>query len=135
MKVIELVSRSLRVMSVIDRDETPEAKQAQDAIIALNGMMRRWEANGIPLGWSSVETGDEDIHAPDEALDAITYNLAVALRPEYGIELGADVYALATENLNALRRDVLVANPLNLKSRLNRVGRFNMITDEYEYRL
>lgn len=133
-KVNEIIARAMRVMTVIDRDETPDAKMAQDAILALNGMLRRWEANGLALGWMDVSNGDEELPAPSEAVDAIVFNLAVYLRPEYGVVLDGDVYALATENLAALRRDTLVANPLNLKSRLVRSCRFNMITDEYEYR-
>lgn len=128
-KVISVITRSLRVLSVIDRDETPDAKQVQDGIEALNGMMRRWEANGLAVGWSDVRNGDDDLPAPDEAQDAIIFNLAIRLRPEYGVALEGDVYALATSTLADLRRDVRVANPLAY-DRCG--GYYNIRSDTYE---
>ncbi|QWN20897.1 hypothetical protein DGM98_12850 [Xanthomonas citri] len=95
-------------------------------------MMRRWEANGLALGWQPVETLAETLPAPAEAEQAIAYNLALILRPEYGANLEPDVVQTANEGLAELRRDMLVANPLVLRQRLPGCGRYNIYTDEYE---
>lgn len=131
-EVIKTVSRALRLLRVIDPNESPEAEQVTGAIDALNDMMQRWEANGLALGWSAVEAPTDVLPVPLEAEEAVAFNLAIVLRPEYGVAIDPDVYQRAEDGLNALRRDVLVANPLQMRSRLQRTCRYNMITDEYE---
>ena len=110
--VLDIVSRSLRILRIIDPNQSVKATDLATAIVALNGMMRRWEANGMALGWSTVEAGTDPLPAPDEAHDAIAYNLAIRLRSEYGTALEPDVVALAQEGLSALRRDRAVEMPL-----------------------
>ncbi|MGS0573456.1 packaged DNA stabilization gp4 family protein [Xanthomonas oryzae pv. oryzicola] len=130
--VAQIVARSLRLLRVVDSNEAPEAEDFETARIALNGMMRRWEANGLALGWQPVETPAETLPAPVEAEQAIAYNLALMLRPEYGANLEPDVVQTANDGLAELRRDMLVANPLVLRQRLPGCGRYNIYTDEYE---
>lgn len=110
-KVGKTITRALRILRVVDATETPEAEDAQTALEALNAMMMRWEADGNSVGWSPVESLDEELPAPFEAEDAIVFNLAIVLRPEYGLPLDQDVYIMAERGLSAIRRDVAVANP------------------------
>lgn len=131
-EVSKIVSRALRLLRVIDPNESPEAEQMVGAIEALNGMMRRWEANGLSLGWSDVSGPSDEVPAPDEAIDAMVFNLATKLRPEYGVALEQDVYVMADQGLAALRRDVYTSNAHHLKSRLPRHGRYNIRTDQYD---
>lgn len=112
MQAIKHIARALRLLRVIDADEAPEAKQAEDALMALNGMLRRWEADGIALGWNTIAAVTDELSVPEEANEAIAFNLAVRLRPEYGVSLDADVVQTARDGLSALRRDVLVATPI-----------------------
>ncbi len=129
MKLKRLVARSLRLIGVVDATEAPEAEDYVTALEALNAMLRRWEANGIALGWNDVDDTTEDVPAPPEALEAIIFNLAMTLGAEYGIEIRPDVAANAAKGLNELRRDVLVANPLVIE----RPGyRYNIYSDSYE---
>lgn len=111
-EVNEVVGRALRLLRVIDPTESPEAEQTQGAIVALNAMLRRWEANGMALGWSDVAEPSDVLPLPEEAIEAVVYNLATRLRPEYGVTLEADVYMLADESRRILMRDVKVASPL-----------------------
>lgn len=129
----EIVSRALRLLGVIDPDEAPEASQFQGARAALNAMLRRWEANGTALGWTPVVNPADVLSVPEEAEQAITYNLAVLLRPEYGVSLESDIVALARAGMADLERDVLVSNPLRVVSRNVRCGRYNILTDSYDY--
>lgn len=127
--VLAVVTRALRLLRVVDPNESPEAVSVVTAIDALNPMMMRWEANGISLGWSPVQSGDEDLPAPAEAEQAITFNLAATLRPEYGVTLDPEIYAIAEAGLADLRRDVAVANPMSW----DRCGsRYNTRTDQYD---
>lgn len=127
-KVADIVSRALRIIRVTDSHDSPPAQDMADGIAALNSMMRRWEANGLALGWSSVDGPDDQAPLPDEALEAVAYNLALKLRPEYGAALEPDVIQTAAHGLNELRRDVKVASPLEF----DRVGgAYNTYTDSY----
>lgn len=128
-EVNKIVSRALRLLRIIDPNESPEAEQMAGAIEALNGMMRRWEANGLSLGWSDVTDQADIVPAPDEAIDAIVFNLATKLRPEYGVPLEPDVYINADQGLGALRRDIKVANPMSWD---RRGTAYNTRTDQYD---
>lgn len=128
-KVGKTITRALRILRVVDATETPEAEDAQTALEALNAMMVRWEANGTSVGWGEVTSLDEELPAPFEAEEAICFNLAVALRPEYGLPLDQDVYARAEQRLSDLRRDVLSSNPIEIERRR---GYYNIRTGCYE---
>jgi len=112
MKTEELVARALRLIQVIDARQPVKASDMQTGIAALNGLVRRWEANTLSLGWSPVSNPSDDLPLPDEALDAAAYNLALRLAPEYGVDPAAAVVQVALETLADLRRDQAVATPI-----------------------
>ena len=129
--VQDIVSRSLRLLRVLDANAAPKAQDMADAIVALNSMMQRWEADGTALGWSPVANPADTLPAPIEAEEAISYSLAVRLRPEYGATLDPDVIGIAQAGRDALYRDVLVAAPLRLAARTPRAVHYNIYTDEW----
>lgn len=129
--VYDIVSRALRLLGVVDAGEPLDANDAATAIAALNAMMRRWEASGISLGWSDVKQGSEDLPAPPEAEEAITYNLAVRLRPEYRVAIEPDVIQLASDGLALLRRDVLQTMDTTQRTGLIRSGWYDYRTDTW----
>lgn len=131
MLISDLIARSLRILRVLDPDEAPEARQYETALVALNGMMRRWEANGIALGWNDILAPGDTLPAPPEAEEAIAFNLALTLRTEYGVQLDPDVIAIAKENLSLLRRDVAIANPLGWSN--GNGWDYNVYTDQPGY--
>lgn len=49
-----LIRRSLRLIGAISAGETPAADMVQDAALALNAMVKHWDASGIHL-WTEVE--------------------------------------------------------------------------------
>ena len=105
-QVQTIVNRALRLLGMLDANESPEAVDTQTAIEALNALMVRWEADGVALGWSAVSSGSETLPAPPEAEMPIAYNLAVVLRPEYGVQIAPDVIAMARDGLGRLLADV-----------------------------
>lgn len=125
----QIVGRALRLLRVVDPNEAPEAEDFETARVALNSMLRRWEANGLALGWQDVQNPADELAIPAEADQAVAFNLAVMLRAEYGVTLDPDVFTMATDGLADLRRDMLVANPLVLVPRMPRTGRYNIYTD------
>ena len=126
--VEKTVSRALRILRVIDARQPVKPADMSTAIDALNGMMTRWEANTLSLGWSNVENPSDEMPVPAEALDAIAYNLAVRLRPEYGTTLDPDTIDMARRGLADLQRDQKRATPLE---RGRGFGSSNTETDSY----
>lgn len=110
--VEKTVSRALRILRVIDSRQPVKPADMSTAIEALNGMMRRWEANTLSLGWADVENPSDEMPVPDEAIEPIVYNLALKLRPEYGTTLDPDTIEFARKGLADLQRDQKRATPL-----------------------
>lgn len=112
MKVENLISRSLRLIQVIDPNQSVRASDMETGIDALNGMMARIEADGTALGWSPVANPSDDLPLADEMTQAIAYNLAVTLAPEYGVTPLPSVQGMAITGMADLLRDVAVATPI-----------------------
>lgn len=112
MKVIDLIAWSLRLLGVIDAEEAPSAEQATTAILPLNAMCSRWEANGTPFGWSPVSSAQDDLPVGPEYHECLAYNLALRLAPQYGKIVEPDVRRAAEERLAELVRDVMIAHPI-----------------------
>ena len=112
MKVEALVTRALRLIQVIDPIQSVKAADMESAIHALNGMMARIEADGTALGWSPVANPSDDLPLPVEAYQAIAYNLAVTVAPEYGVTPLPAVQGMALTGMADLLRDVAVAMPI-----------------------
>jgi len=75
-----------------------------------------------------VNNPDDTLPAPEEAEEAIAYNLALKLRPEYGVAMDPDTLEFAKSGLDALRRDIKVASPMTF----DRCGTvYDIYTDTY----
>lgn len=103
--VDEVYRRALRLIKVLDVGESPSGPAVDVALPILNQMMARWEEDGIAVGWVAVSNTGTTISAPDSALQAIAYNFAVMLAPEYDVEPSSLVVATAERERAALERD------------------------------
>lgn len=90
-----IIRGALGLLRVVDANEAPEAEDFADGVRALNAMMAAWAIDGWELGWVPVFSPDDVIASPVWADEALTYNLAVRLRPHYGAALDPDVVAMA----------------------------------------
>lgn len=125
----QIVRDALMHLGVIDAHEAVEAQDMSDGIRVLNMMLRRWEANGLALGWNDVSSPDELMPSPPEADEAIGYSLAVKLRARYGVAPSPDVFQFASDGYAVLLRDRFIASPMRFK---DGAGRYNIYTDSYE---
>lgn len=107
-----VVSRALRLIQVIDQHQDVGAREMETAIVALNAMLRRWEADGISLGWVPVNNPVDVLSLPEEAEEAVAYNLAVKLASEYGVAASATVMEEANDGHHKIARDQMVATPI-----------------------
>lgn len=130
-QVQDIVRDALGHLRVIDANAPVKPIDMRDAIRALNLMVRRWEADGLALGWSDVAEPTDALPLPPEAEEAVGYNLALRLRVRYGVQIDPDLVALADAGLLALQRDRIVEMPLVLDP-VFRGRRYNTYTDSYE---
>lgn len=128
-KVQAIVGRALRLIHAVDPRQPVQAIDMQTGITALNAMLRRWEANGLSLGWNDVDAPDEDMPCPPEAEEAITFNLAITLAPEYEQMPSPVVIAAAGRGLTDLRCDVKFVTPLHPDRSVLRCGDYDTRTD------
>ena len=111
-KAAELITDAFLLIRSNDPGEALEEYDFAQGARVLNRMLRRWEANGLALGWQDVSNPNDVLALPPEAEEPVTYNLAVKLRAIYGATLEQDVISLARNGYAQLLRDVLVANPI-----------------------
>lgn len=102
-KVATIVNDALQILRVIDKNSAADAGDARDMVRGLNLLVRGWEVEGISLGWQDVADAGNELPAPPEAEEAITFNLAVRMRSKFGKTLDADVIAIASDTLAMLR--------------------------------
>lgn len=96
-QVIDIIRDALGHLRVIDAETAPAPSDTRDAMRALNQMMRAWEAEPLPLGWSDVSETAQEMPTPPEADEAIGYNLAIRLNARYGQTLDASIIGMATD--------------------------------------
>ncbi len=51
----DIIKRALRMLGVLAQGETPTADQVTEAAVALNGLVKAWQADGMPL-WALKQT-------------------------------------------------------------------------------
>lgn len=132
--VAEIVSGALGLLRVLDATEAPEAEDMETAISALNMMMVRWEANGYSVGWSPVSNPADVMPNVPEADEAIMYNLAIKLRPRYGVSIDPDVFADASRLKSDVLADVFASSPMEMERGIPGWRcRYNIRSDGYRY--
>lgn len=104
-KVQGVVARALRLLGVKDFNESINADEMQVGIDVLNQMLTRWESDGIALGFYPVSTVSQYLPVPNEALEAVQFNLALILAPEYGVAPSEVVVRTSQDGYAALLRD------------------------------
>lgn len=109
----EIVSRALRLLGVIASGETIEASTGADALSVLNALLAEMHEAGIGLPDYSF-TGLADTLASDAAdQEALAYQLAIRIAPEYGLNPTPAQMAMANESKFRLRsRYLAVSHPV-----------------------
>lgn len=104
---IEMITDSLRLVNVIDGNQSPDAEQGVAGLRSLNEMMSDWAADGIRLGWYPVTDISSNVPLQDEDLRGVTFNLAVELATQYGIEPHPRVTDIAATTFARLAKRAL----------------------------
>lgn len=105
--VAQVIRTALGHLGVQDPRQPVKAEDARDCMEGMNNMIRRWEADGVSIGWQDVTSVDDEMPVPPEAIEAIGFNLAVKMRAHFRAVLEVDVVTFAAQGLSALSADVL----------------------------
>ncbi len=133
-KVSEIVAGALGLLRVLDATEAPEAEDMETGIFTLNQMMIRWEANGYSVGWSPISNPADEMPNVPEADEAIMYNLAVKLRPRYGVSIDPDVFEEARRLKSDVLADVFASSPMEMERGIPGFRcRYNIRSDGYRW--
>lgn len=81
------LTRSMRLIGVLQEGEQPNANQTSDGLRALETMLGAFEGEGVPMGTlvGSTLTAATVLPVPATHDEAIQTNLALRLAPEYGV--------------------------------------------------
>ncbi|MET3929575.1 hypothetical protein ABIE51_001462 [Lysobacter sp. OAE881] len=98
-----LVRRALRLATIIAASETPDAATIQDALSVLNSILAEMHDAGIGIPDYSVANEASTLTMGDGDVEAVAYQLAARIMPEYGMEIPPTVAAGAADSMSRLR--------------------------------
>ncbi len=98
-------TRAARLIGVLAEGEQLNANQTADMLTALQSMLASWESEGVPLSGlvgATLASGTE-LPLPPTHDDAVQFNLAVMLAPEYGVQPSPVVMDRADKTFRVLQ--------------------------------
>lgn len=129
--VLQVVTDALGHLGVIDTSQSVPPDKAEQAVRSLNLMMSEWEADGIALGWAPVANSAATLPlAPEDEL-AAGYNLAIELRPKYGLAIDAGLEKKATDSKSALMGRIAATDAARLSYDLPRSNNQRLLGSFY----
>lgn len=126
---LETIESALRKLGVLDIEESASARQGVIGLRLLNQMLTRWEANDIPMGFTTQTSLSATLPVPEEAQAAVENNLAIECGPDFGTTPPQAVIIMADTGLAALLRDAFIVTPNDLSNMPGNRSRWNINTD------
>lgn len=98
-----IINRALRLCKVLDADTPASANDAQDALETLNAMLAEWHQAEIGLPDYQFDSLTDDLASDAADREAIAYQLAIRVAPEYGLPLDPALLAVAAQSMQRLQ--------------------------------
>jgi len=117
-KAGEVASDILLELVVLGAEADLEASEIQSTIRYMNRYMTMLDAKGLSLGYTKVNTVNDDITIPDGAIMGMIKNVALMLAPQYGAVVTAELMQAANEGLKAIRNLAIDLQPTKYPSTL-----------------
>lgn len=103
MKAAVLVTRVLRLLRVIDVNDAPGAEDARDVLYVLEGLLAEWRGSDIMVPDYQVKGVNDDLTIDEADREAVAYQVALRMSPEYGASLTPETRAALDESFNRFR--------------------------------
>ena len=126
----QIINRSLRKVGALYPGEAADIDQETDALADLNAMLAKWLDQGIEISQGEVVAADTiPTDIGDE--DAVVYNLAAALLPEYPNPNGNFILQMAASTYSKILTKYTDVGELQNESALLTIGGrgYNINTD------
>lgn len=109
----QIIRRALRILTVLDSQTAMDANDAQDALETLNALLAEWHEAHMGLPDYSLPSLTDTLASDAADREAIAYELALRLAPEYGRSLPPEAAAAGRASLFRLRsRYLAVSHPV-----------------------
>ena len=111
-KAIDVIQRALRLIGVAQSGEPLEADVASDALSVFNALLAEWYGN-IAIPDYNAELLTTDLTIDDGDKEALAYQLAIRLAPEYNQTLSAEFQVSAQDSMTRLRNRYFTQGSVN----------------------
>ena len=105
---LEVITRALREINVINEVQSASAEQGTQALQKLNSLMEAWKESSKDVGYFEQTSTTDTCPIPDYAEAAVIYSLAVILAPQYGTAVSGELAAMQSHFTKALTRKIIV---------------------------
>jgi hypothetical protein len=112
-RAIDVIQRALRIIGVAQSTEALESDVAADALSVFNDLLAEWYGN-IAIPDYSISGLTTTLTINDGDKEALAYQLAIRLAPEYGEQISPDIAAVAQESMQRLRNRYFVQGTVDL---------------------
>lgn len=124
----DVIKEALSILGVISEVDSVSAEQGQNGLSVMNDMLNEWAADSIDVGYYQQTDLNADSPVYSDALQAVKYNLALALANYYQKEPSLPAIMLADRGYKRLLRDAMNA-------RLNEADMTHMPGVNYHYNI
>lgn len=98
MATVEQVAKAALSRIIVQGSESQlEASEYADFMFAMNNFMAQLAASGINLGYTEVDSIQDEVTIPTGALRGLIANMAIEIAPDYGATI-SDALSLAAAN-------------------------------------
>ena|SRR4249919_3139199 len=99
----QIIRRALRLIGALNPTQALKAIDAQDGLETLNAMLAEWHEAQIGLPDYSLSSITDTLASDVADREAIAYQLAVRVAPEYGLDIPPAVGVMAEQTMGRLR--------------------------------
>ena len=126
---LETIESGLRKLGILDIEESASPRMGVIGLRCLNQMLTRWEANNLPLGYTTQTSLAATTPVPDEAQSAVEFGLACEMGPDFGASPPAKVEQQAAMLYDKALRDAFIVTPNDMSHAPGARGRWDINTD------
>lgn len=98
MTASDILRRAMRLIGILDAAEAVEAEDSADALDTLNALFAEWRGSGIPVPDYLVEIPATELTLDLADREAVAYQLAMRISPEYGASMSSEARASMEES-------------------------------------
>lgn len=102
--VAQYARESLNKIQVQGAECPVEGSEFQDYLTALNDFMAQLEISNVCLGFTPVESPNDEVTIPAGLKMAVVNNMAIIVSPEYGGVISNELRELAISGMRVIRR-------------------------------